>query len=67
MFIKKIINLALLAVPASFVNSYLDYLNKRLAINIRKNLTLYFHNRYLKEMTYYQVILAKYDDLLLNY
>lgn len=58
MFLQRILNLALCAVPASFINSYLDYLNKRLAISVKKNLTIYFHNKYLKDMTYYQVIFS---------
>ena len=55
LFISRIINLGLCAVPASFVNSALDYFNKRLAISFRRRLTLHFHDRYLKNMTYYQV------------
>jgi len=55
-FIKRIINLAFCAVPASFVNSALDYYNKKLAISFRKRLTLHFHDRYLKNMIYYQVL-----------
>lgn len=54
-FIRRLIDLAFCAVPASFVNSALDYFNKRLAINFRKRLTLHFHDRYLKNMIYYQV------------
>lgn len=55
MFLKKVGSMALCAVPASFINSYLDYLNKTLAINFRKNITHYFHNKYLDGMTYYQL------------
>lgn len=55
MFISRVINLALLAIPASFVNSYLEFLNKRIAINVRKNLTLHFNDKYMRGMTYYQV------------
>jgi len=55
MFLKKLGSMALCAVPASFINSYLDYLNKSLAINFRKNITHYFHNKYLDGMTYYQL------------
>lgn len=55
MFLKKIGAMALCAVPASFINSYLDYLNKSLAIHFRKNITGYFLNKYLDGMTYYQL------------
>jgi ATP-binding cassette subfamily D (ALD) protein 3 len=55
MFLKKLGGMALCAIPASFINSYLDYLNKSLAIHFRKNITNYFHNKYLDGMTYYQV------------
>jgi ATP-binding cassette subfamily D (ALD) protein 3 len=52
-FIKRIINLGMIAIPSSFVNSYLDFLNKSLAIRFRERLTHYFHDRYLKDMVYY--------------
>lgn len=53
--ILQIISLAVLAIPSSFVNSYLDYLNKILALNFRENLTNYFHQTYLSEKIFYQV------------
>jgi ATP-binding cassette subfamily D (ALD) protein 3 len=42
-------------VPASFVNSFLEFLNKRLAINFKRRLTEYFHRSYLKDMVFYQL------------
>ena len=51
----QIINLGILAIPSSFVNSYLDYLVKRLGLDFRTRLTMYFHNKYMKDMVYYQV------------
>lgn len=54
-FVKKVVQLGLVAVPASFVNSYLDYLNKLLAIRFRRRLTNYFHDQYIKNMIFYQV------------
>ena len=45
----------MIAFPASFVNSFLEFLNRRLAINFKKRLTNHFHNTYLKEMIYYQL------------
>lgn len=45
----------MIAIPASFVNSFLDFLNKRLSLNFRKRLTHYFHSTYLKDMIFYQL------------
>lgn len=64
LFLKRIINLGLLAIPASFVNSMLDFLNKRLAINFRRRLTNHFHGVYLKDMVYYQ--LSNLDSRIKN-
>ncbi len=47
-FIQRVFYLGLIAVPASFVNSFLDFLNKRLAINFKRRLTNYFHESYLR-------------------
>lgn len=55
LFIKRVVSLGLIAFPASFVNSFLEFLNKRLALNFRKRLTEYFHQRYLKGMIFYQL------------
>ena len=49
------LTLGFIAFPASFVNSFLEFLNKRLAINIKKRLTRYFHETYLKDMIFYQL------------
>ncbi|CAD8074471.1 unnamed protein product [Paramecium sonneborni] len=54
-FIQKIVQLGLVAVPASFVNSYLEYLNKSLSLRFRRRLTEYFHDQYIKNMIFYQV------------
>jgi ATP-binding cassette subfamily D (ALD) protein 3 len=37
------------------VNSYLEFLIKRIAIHFRKRLTHYFHERYIKDMIFYQI------------
>lgn len=55
LFIKRILNLGLIAIPASFVNSYLEFLNKRLSIHFRSRLTNHFLDIYLKDMIYYQI------------
>ena len=54
-FIQRVFYLGLIAVPASFVNSFLDFLNKRLAINFKKRLTNYFHESYMRDMIGYQL------------
>lgn len=45
----------MIAVPASFVNSFLDFLNKKLALRFRRRLTDFFHTTYLKDMIFYQL------------
>jgi ATP-binding cassette subfamily D (ALD) protein 3 len=54
-FIRNITNLAMYAVPASFINSYLDYLNKKIALRLRSRLTYYFHDSYITGKYFYQV------------
>jgi len=55
MFIKRLINLAMYSVPASLVNSGLDYLNHKLAIQFRTRLTLHLNQRYLQGMAFYKM------------
>jgi len=52
------------AVPASFVNSYLDFLNKRLAIGFRKRLNTHFNKRYIDKIIYYR--LSNLDNRIAN-
>lgn len=47
--------MGLYALPASFINSYLEYLNKKIALKFRENLCDYFHTRYIKDNIFYQV------------
>lgn len=54
-FIERVFYLGLIAVPASFVNSFLDFLNKRLAISFKKRLTSFFHETYMKDQICYQL------------
>eukprot|EP00743_Colponemidia_sp_Colp-15_P001440 GILK01001579.1.p1 GENE.GILK01001579.1~~GILK01001579.1.p1 ORF type:complete len:694 (+),score=88.80 GILK01001579.1:74-2083(+) len=54
-FLRKIGVLALYSVPSSYVNSYLEYLGRKLAIMFRKRLTDYFHQKYLNGMVFYQL------------
>lgn len=45
----------MVAIPASFVNSFLDFLNKRLSLRFKTRLTDFFHQTYLKDMIFYQI------------
>ncbi|CAD8195470.1 unnamed protein product [Paramecium octaurelia] len=64
MFLQRILKLGVVAIPASFVNSFLDYLNKSLAIRFRKRLTQHFHDIYLNDMIFYQ--LSNLDSRVAN-
>eukprot|EP01017_Pseudomicrothorax_dubius_P039005 TRINITY_DN592_c0_g3_i6.p1 TRINITY_DN592_c0_g3~~TRINITY_DN592_c0_g3_i6.p1 ORF type:complete len:662 (-),score=198.19 TRINITY_DN592_c0_g3_i6:121-2106(-) len=55
LFLKRVANLGIVAIPASFVNSYLEFLIKRIALRFRRRLTHYFHERYIKDMIFYQI------------
>lgn len=54
-FIGSVIFLALFSIPASAVNSALDYFNKNLTLLFRRRLTNHFNNKYLDKMIYYQI------------
>lgn len=54
-FVKKLIQLALISVPAAFSNSLIEYMNKKIALKFRENLTKYFHKVYLNDMMFYHV------------
>jgi ATP-binding cassette subfamily D (ALD) protein 3 len=43
------------AVPASTINSGLDYYQKQLALRFRSRLTKHFHTEYLKNMSFYKI------------
>lgn len=47
--------MALYSLPGSFINSYLEYLNKKIALRFRENLNNYFHDEYVKDKIFYQV------------
>ena len=55
MFARKILRLMIIAIPASILNSYLDYLRKSIAYKIRENMTNHFHSKYMESMRFYQV------------
>ena len=47
--------MGLVAIPASFVNSFLDFLNRKLALRFKRRLTDFFHKSYLRDMVFYQL------------
>ena len=52
----KILTMCIVGLPASFINSYINYLNKSIGYQVRENLTRYFHDIYVDKIKYYQVI-----------
>ena len=54
-FIEKLVNLGLIAIPASFINSYLEYLNKKISIRFRKRISNYFFEKYLNKQVFYEL------------
>jgi ATP-binding cassette, subfamily D (ALD), member 3 len=54
-FLRGLSTLGLISLPASFINSYLDFQNKVIALKLRKNVTKHFHQLYIKDLIYYQV------------
>lgn len=63
-FLSELAKLGFLSFPASFVNAYLEFLTKKIALKFRKNITRHFHNLYIKDLIYYQVAI---DDLVNQY
>ena len=53
LFLQRLMILGLYAIPGSAINSSLDYLNKRIALLFREELSKYFNNRYIKGKIYY--------------
>jgi ATP-binding cassette subfamily D (ALD) protein 3 len=54
-FIGSVAFLWLFSIPASTVNSSLDYFNKNLSMLFRNRLTEHFNSKYLDKMIYYQI------------
>ncbi|CCH46637.1 Lipid A export ATP-binding/permease protein msbA [Wickerhamomyces ciferrii] len=56
-FLRDLAYWFLMAVPASYTNSAIKYLVKKLSVNFRTNLTRYVHDMYLDpRMVYYKVM-----------
>lgn len=54
-FLGEIGKLGLLSCPASFVNAYIEFLAKKIALKFRKNMTFHFHKLYIKDLIFYQL------------
>jgi ATP-binding cassette subfamily D (ALD) protein 3 len=55
MFLRRLVHLALFAVPASTVNSGLEYLSRKIALMFRIRMSKHLNGRYLKRLVYYQM------------
>uniref|UniRef100_A0A0R3RTR8 ABC transporter domain-containing protein n=1 Tax=Elaeophora elaphi TaxID=1147741 RepID=A0A0R3RTR8_9BILA len=54
-FIRNLIKWFLVALPATFVNSMIKFMEEYVAIAFRARLTQYAYNKYLSDCTYYHV------------
>ena len=54
-FIQSVVFLALFSIPASTVNSSMEFFNKNLTLLFRERLTNHFNGKYLDKMIYYQI------------
>jgi ATP-binding cassette subfamily D (ALD) long-chain fatty acid import protein len=63
-FMRRLMWWMLIAVPATFTNSMLNYHQSELALNYRARLTQYIHDRYLSELTFYGI--SALDDRIKN-
>ena len=55
-FSWNILLMCLIGIPASFINSYMNYLNKSVAFQVRNNITTHFQSIYVNDMKFYQTV-----------
>lgn len=63
-FLQGIMYWMLIAIPATYTNSMLAYMQNKLSIAFRTRLTTYIHQRYMNNAMYYQI--ANLDDRIKN-
>lgn len=63
-FLKGIAYWMLIAIPATYTNSMLTYMQSKLAIAFRTRLTAHIHARYMKDKMFYKV--GNLDDRIKN-
>lgn len=63
-FLSSLVWWMIVAIPAAFTNSMLSYHQCRLALQYRKRLTDYVHDKYLSNMTFYAI--SALDDRIKN-
>lgn len=64
LFLKRIAVWMTVAIPATYTNSFLAYIQSKLALAYRSRLTVYVHEQYLSDNTFYS--LGNLDDRIKN-
>lgn len=61
-FVRGVLTLGAIAIPASVVNSLLKYFTNMLSIRFRKRLSLHVHEKYLDGITFYKASMGNNID-----
>ncbi len=59
-FSLNLLGLILCAIPSSFLNHYITYLERRIRENIQLSITKSFYDDYLEKLAFYDVKIKKY-------